>query len=221
MKRIGIVGAGQFGGALATSLARLNTEVIVMDKDRRVVQHLADVVSRVVQGDGTDANALKEAGFSQCDAVIVAIGQNMEASILVTMNLHEMDCPFLVVRAGTEMHSRIHDRNGADRVVHPDIEQARRLARSLVMGKDVDYYEIADNVSVTEMTTPERYVGLSLAETNIRKRYGITVLAIRRSAPPGMLAKTLVNPPAETIIEADDTLVLFGEDSTLETLVQS
>jgi trk system potassium uptake protein TrkA len=221
MKRIGIVGAGEFGGALAENLVRLKAEVIVMDKDLRVVQRMADIVPKVVQGDATEAHALKEAGFGQCDAVVVAIGQHMEASILATMNLRDMNIPFLIVKSGTEMHSRILERIGADRVVHPDIEQARRMARSLIMGRDADYFEIGENVSVVETRAPTRYAGRTLAETDIRKRHGATVLAIRRKGIPGSPTRNIVNPSGDVRIEADDTLVLFGEDSLLEALVRS
>jgi trk system potassium uptake protein TrkA len=220
MKRIGIIGAGRFGSELAEHLARRGAEIIVIERDRKTVQRLSEIVPNVIQGDATELPALQEAGFHECDAVVVAIGLNMEGSILATMNLKELNVPYILAKADSDSHGRVLERVGAHQVIYPDRERAVRLARSLMVGGDLDFFEIADGVSVLEMKAPERFIGKTLTETEIRKKYGVTVLAIRHEQPGGGKSKSIVSPMGDDRIEEGDTLVLFGPDRKLEALAE-
>ncbi len=218
MKRIGIVGAGRFGEALAENLARQGAEVILLDFNRNTVQRMSTLVSKAVQGDGTNPNILEEAGFKDCDAAVVAIGTNMEGNILTTMNLKELKVPYVVAKAVSDTHGKVLERVGADLVIYPDRERAQRLARSLVAGVAVDYFEITEGVSVVEMKAPSQFIGKTLLETKIRQSHGVTVLAIKREPDDGRTAKNIISPTGDDIIEEGDTLVIFGQDKKLEAL---
>jgi trk system potassium uptake protein TrkA len=217
MKRIGIIGGGRFGTALAECLARRGAEVLMLDRDRQVVQRLASLLTRVVQGDGTDAHVLEEAGFRECDSVVVAIGTNMESSILTTMNLKDLKVPRIVTKAGSDLHGKVLERVGADVVVHPDRERAQRLARSLLARSPVDYFEVAEGYSVLEIQAPPSFVGKSLLQSDVRKAYGVTVLAIRRAAGDGKITE-IISPGGDEVVQNEDTLVLFGPDRKLDSI---
>lgn len=214
MKRFGVIGAGRFGTALAEHLARYGAEVILLDRDADAVHRMSDTVARAAQGEATDRDVLTEVGLHQCDAVAVAIGDNMEGSILTTLNLKDIGVPYVVAKAVTDLHGKVLERIGADLVVYPDKERAIRLARSLMMGSSLDFFEVSDGVSVVELPAPERYAGKTLAECEIRRALGATVLAIKNPKTK----KRIVGPDADDRIEAGDTLVLFGPDRKLASL---
>jgi len=218
MKRIGIIGAGRFGSALAQSVARRGAEVLLLDADKDTVQRMAGLVAGAVQGDATDRDVLVKAGFQHCDSVVVAIGTRMEGSVLATMNLKEMEIPFVVAKASSEMHGKVLERVGADEVVYPNKERAERLARSLLAGSSLDYFEISDGVSVVEIKAPKKFVGKTLIETDMRRKYGLTVLAVKRAEDDNGKSENIVSPSGDVLISEGDKLVLFGPDNKLGSL---
>ena len=218
MKRIGIIGAGRFGVSLAENLTRRGAEVLLMDSNKDTVQHLSALVSKVVQGNGSNKATLQKAGFQECDTAVVAIGSNMEASILATMNLKELKLSNVVAKAGSEMHGKVLERIGADQVIYPEKERAQRLARTLLARSAVDYFEISDGVSVAEMKAPSQFVGKTLIQTNIRSKHEITILAIKRGTNAAGTQEKIISPAGDTIIMEGDTLVFFGPDKNLEAI---
>lgn len=215
MRRIGIIGGGQFGSSLAQALAKRGVEVLVLDRDRGVVDRLADIAAKAMEGDATEEGTLDAAGFRDCDIVVVAIGSDMESSILTTLSLKEMKIRCVVAKAASEMHGKVLSRVGADRVIYPDRDMADRLARMLVAPSVLDYVEVSQGVSVLEIAAPLDFVGKTLAESNIRKTYGVTVLVLRRAPQPDGTQDAIVSPNADDMIELGDTLVIFGADEKL------
>ena len=132
MNRVAIIGAGQFGMAFAESLSEAGVEVLLVERNGNLVQSAVNVVSRAVQGDATNARALEDAGLKECDMAVVAIGANVEASLLATANCKELGVPTVISKASSELHGRILKKIGADQVVFPDRESACRLARSVM-----------------------------------------------------------------------------------------
>ncbi len=220
MRRIGIIGGGRFGSNLAKSLAERGVEVLLLDQDRDVVDTLAGTVAKAMQGDATEEGALEEAGFRDCDIAVVAVSGDMECSILATLMLKEMKVPFVIAKAASEMQGAVLQRVGADRVVYPDKDMAARLARTLLAPSVLDYIEVAEGVSVLELKSPLQFVGKTLAESRIRKLYGVTVLVLRRAPQPDGTQETIVTPNADDEIELGDTLVIFGADDKLHKLEQ-
>jgi len=190
---------------------------VLLDRDREIVQRLSDVISMAVRGDGTDIAVLSEAGFRDCNAAVVAIGTNMEASILATMSLKELQIPYIVAKAASDLHGKVLDRVGADLVVYPNRERAQRLARSLLAPSMLDYFHISEGASVVEMNAPVDFSGKSLSELRVRQAHRITVLAIKRPGTDGSVQQ-IISPGAEEVIQAGDTLVLFGPNDQIEKL---
>ena len=216
MKRIGIVGAGRFGLSLAESLANAGLEVVLLDRNRPAMQQ-ANEFATALQGDATQPRVLEEAGFGECDVVVVAIGSNIEASMMVTANCKELGVPNVVAKATSELHGKILRRIGADSVVYPDRDSARRLARALANHDVVDFLEVSEGYSIAEIDVPDGVAGRSLAEADLRRRTGVTVLCIRR-AGEGRKERRAIFPQASDVIEPGDRLIVFGETKRLDEL---
>ena len=175
MKRVGIIGAGRFGLALAESLANAGLEVILIDRNRPAMQTASEFAT-ALQGDATQPHVLEEAGFGECDLAVVAIGSNIEASMMVTANCKELGITNVVAKATSELHGKILRRIGADSVVYPDRDSANRLARSIANHNVIDFLEVSDGFSIAEIDVPSGMADKSLAESNFRKATGLSVL---------------------------------------------
>ena len=215
MTRIGIVGAGRFGMSLAESLANAGAEVIVIDRNRPAMQQAGEFVT-AIQGDATQLHVLEEAGFNECDIVVVAIGSNMEASVMTTANCKELGIPKIVAKATSELHGKILRRIGADTVIYPDRDSAHRLAMSIANHNVVDFFEVSEGFSIAEIEAPESVVDKTLAEADLRKKRGVTVLCIRRAAEDSKERRMVIIPQADDKIRADDRLIVFGETKKLD-----
>ena len=214
MQKIGVVGGGRFGSYLAMCLAQQGVDVLFMDKDQDVVQRIRDVVSRAVQGDASDIKALEEAGFANCDAVVVAMASNLEASILATMALKDMKVPKVIAKAASENAGKVLDRVGANQIVYPERDRAMRLARTLVARSILDYMEVSPGTGIMEVEAPEVYIGKRLSETKVRNVHGITILEIRRHNPDGSTF-SIAAPGGDEIVSEGDVLIVFGSDENL------
>ncbi len=220
MKRIGIIGAGRFGSSLAESLAEHGAEVLLIDQNREVIQELSEFVTRAVEGDVTNQRTLEDAGFQECDVVVVAIGNNLEGSIMATVNCKALGVPTVVAKANSDVHGKILQRVGADMVVYPNRDSSHRLARTLLSKGSVDLFEISDGLSVAEIDVPESLRNKSLAQAEARKHLGVTVLCVRRLAEDPTQPRTVIIPTADEIIQPDDKLLIFGTDKKIDALAQ-
>ena len=220
MKRVGIIGAGRFGLSLAEALAETGTEVLLIDRNNALVQGAIKKVTWAVQGDATSANTLEAAGISECDTVVVAIGSNVEASMLVTANCKELGVKTVISKATSEIHGKILDKLGADHVVYPDRESAHRLARNITEHNAYDLLELSEGLSLAEIDVPEACVGKTLAEADIRKKSGVTVLCIRRPDPKNNRKplQIIIPNPNNDAFEAEDKLIVFGTTSGIDAL---
>ena len=217
MKRIGIIGAGRFGMSLAESLANAGVEVLLIDRNRPAMQNATEFAT-ALQGDATQPRVLDEAGFGECDVVVVAIGSNIEASIMATANCKELGVGNVVAKASSELHGKILRRIGADSVIYPDRDSAHRLARSIIDHGAFDLLELSEGCSIAEIDVPESCVDKTLAETDLRKKTGVTVLCIRRSAPDPKRPRRIIIPQASDVVQSDDRLIVFGETKKLDGL---
>ena len=217
MKRIGIIGAGRFGMSLAESLANAGTEVLLIDRNRPAMQNASEFAT-ALQGDASQQHVLEEAGFAECDVVIVAIGSNMEASIMATANCKELGVPNVVAKATSELHGKILRKIGADSVVYPDRDSAHRLARAIANHAVVDFLEVSEGYSIAEIDVPDGVRGLTLAEADLRKKNGVTVLCIRRTDEDPKRPRRIVIPQASDTLEPGDRLIVFGETRKLDAL---
>lgn len=198
-----VIGMGRFGTAVAATLERLGFEVLAMERDGDTVQHLANLVP-VVQGNGTDFDALEQVGAGDFAAAVVGVGSSLEASVLITANLVDAGVPSIWAKAISREHGRILKRIGAHHVVYPEHDAGQRTAH-LVGGQMLDYIEMdqADLV-IAKMRPPRELDGFTLAERNVERDYGVRVIALLRSGKPFTYVE------ADTRISADDILVVSG-----------
>ena len=218
MKRIGIIGAGRFGMSLAESLANAGAEVLLIDRNRPAMQNASEFATSL-QGDATQPHVLEEAGFGECDVVVVAIGSNIEASIMATTNCKELGIPRVVAKATSELHGKILRRIGADTIIYPDRDSAHRLARTIANHDAIDFLEVSEGYSIAEIDVPDGMRERTLSEVNFRNKTGLTVLCIRRVNPDKPEAQRLVIiPSADAVLKNDDRLIVFGETRKIDEL---
>jgi trk system potassium uptake protein TrkA len=216
-KRIGIIGAGRFGMSLAESMMNAGMEVVLVDRNRPAMQSASEFAT-AIQGDATQPHVLEEAGFGECDVVVVAIGSNIEASMMATANSKELGVETVIAKASSELHGKILRRIGADSVVYPDRDSAHRLARAIANHDVVDFLEVSEGYSIAEIDVPENVRGKTLAESSFRTATGLTVLCIRRPAEDSKEPRAVIIPQATDVLREDDRLIVFGETKRLDEL---
>jgi trk/ktr system potassium uptake protein len=219
-KQFGVIGLGRFGSAMALTLTELGHDVIGVDGDESRVQHLADVISQALQIDATDERALRAAGIQDVEVAVVSIGENIESSLLVVMQLRELGIPTIVAKAVTPLHGRILEKLGVSRVIFPEREMAVRIAHSLVMPNVIDYIELSRDFSIIEVPAPEAFVGRTLKQLELRPRLGLTLIAIKRAADGSGAIVTNIAPVADETIRSGDILALLGSNERLNQLDQ-
>lgn len=182
-KQFAVIGLGRFGRAVCSTLHELGYEVMGVDSDERLVSRaLSDeIVSHALQLDSTEPSALKEAGIYEFDTAIVAIGNFVQESIITTLNLKEGGVPHVVAKASSETHCKLLKRVGADHVVFPEHEMGRELARSLTRPGILDRFDLDPNHSIVEVVIPAEFDGRTIAELELRSRYGVNLLAVSES----------------------------------------
>lgn len=204
-----VCGLGRFGGALARELVSLGHEVLGVDADAKSVQDHSSALTHVVQADTTDPEAMRELGAPEFRTAIVAIGTDMEASILTTSVLVDFQIPKIVAKAITRAHGTILDRVGATRVVFPERDMGVRVAHT-VTGRTIDYIQLDPGFALVETTAPRAIVGRTLAQAEVRRRYGITVVCVK----PKDGTFTYATP--DTVVQEGDILVVAGETKHAE-----
>ncbi|RPF46666.1 trk system potassium uptake protein TrkA [Thermodesulfitimonas autotrophica] len=214
MKQFAVIGLGRFGTSVAETLSRMGYDVLAVDVDAEKVNAVMDIVTHAVQVDALDEHALKSLGIRNFDVVIVAIGEDIQANILVTVMLKEMGVKTVVAKARTELHGRVLAKVGADKVVFPERDMGVRVARALVAANIVDQIELSPDYSLMELIAPREFVGKSIGEAAIRMKYGVTVLAIRRGD------EIIISPGARHTVEEGDILVVVGRNDRLRRLEQ-
>lgn len=217
-KQFGVIGLGRFGSAMATTLTELGHDVIGVDADESRVQQLADVITQALQIDATDERALRAAGVRDVDVAVVSIGENIESSLLVVMQLRELGIRTIVAKAVTPLHGRILEKLGVSRVIFPEREMAVRVAHSLVMPNVLDYIELSMDFSIVEVPAPDAFVGRTLKQLELRPRLGLTLIAIKRPSPDSRVIVTNIAPAADEEIRPGDTLALLGSNERLNQL---
>jgi trk system potassium uptake protein len=218
-KQFGVIGLGRFGSAMAMTLTELGHDVTGVDGDEARVQQLADVITHAIQLDATDEKALRAAGIQDVDVAVVSIGENIESSLLVVMQLRELGIATIVAKAVTPLHGRILEKLGVSRVIFPEREMAIRIAHSLVMPNVIDYIELSRDFSIVEVPAPDAFVGRTLKQLELRPRLGLTLIAIKRQTDSGAVV-TNIAPAADETIRPADILALLGSNERLNQLDQ-
>lgn len=204
-----VIGLGRFGGGLAETLVELGHDVLGVDADPKLVQAFANRLTHVVEADSTDIEALRQLGAGDFGTAVVAIGTDVEASILTTAVLVDLNVARIVAKAVTQPHGKILERVGAHRVVFPERDMGVRVGHSLA-GAMIDYFQLDAGFALVETEAPPELVGKTLAQAEVRRRYGITVVCIK----PRGGSFTYATP--DTVVQEGDVLVVAGETRRAE-----
>lgn len=215
-KQYAVIGLGRFGYAIARTLSEFNCEVIAIDRDEDKVNAVADFVVYAVQLDAMDEKALRSVGVQNVDAAIVSIGENIEASILVAMRLKEIGINNIIAKAVTDLHGKVLEHLGVNRIIFPERDMAVRVAHSLTRPAILEQLELSQDYSIVEIPSPKILVNKSLQESKLRSRFGVNLIAVKRK----VLEKEEwnVNPKAEDVLREGDILVVIGSNKDLDKL---
>lgn len=206
-KQFAVIGLGRFGGSIVKEFSKMGYDVLAIDKDRERVNEYSDI-AQTVQGDSTDENTLKSLGIRNFDFVIVAIGENLQASILTTLLLKEMGIT-VWVKAQNDYHHKVLEKLGADRLIHPERDMAIRIAHLVNSKKIIDYIELSEKHSIIEVEISENLNGKTITELDLRANYGCNVVAIKRG--DDIKVATIAN----LSLQSGDILVIIGRNEDL------
>ena len=209
-KEFVIIGLGRFGSNLAHTLHGMGFEVLGVDSDDDKVHKNVDSCTHVVQADATDETNLRSLGVGNFEVAVVSIGHDLEASVLVTLLVKELGVPQVIAKASTEVHGKLLQRVGADRVVFPERDMGVRLANHLAMDNIIDYLEVTPEISMAELNTTSRMHGKTFRDLDLRARHGINVVAIRRGG-----VDVIVSPGADDPIREGDILLALASNEAL------
>ena len=211
-RTFGVIGLGRFGYHVARTLAQGGAEVIACDVDEEKVREVSEYVSLAYVLDATDAKALKESGIANVDTAVVSIGENIEASILIVVQLKELGVKEVVAKAITPLHGKVLEKLGVDRVVYPEKEMAIRVAHSLLAGEFIEEIPIGEKHSLFELKAFDFMLGKTLRDLDVRRRFGVSVLAIKRGE------NLIVNPMGDEKVLPGDILLVLGTTEQLSTM---
>lgn len=212
MKQFAVIGLGRFGASVAEHLFNQGYDVLAIDLNEDRIQKFSDEVTHVVQADSTDENALKALGIRNFDVVVVAIGEDIQANVMTTLILKELGVPYVVAKAKNALHGRMLEKVGADKVVYPERDMGVRIAHNIISRNILDYIELSPNLSLVEVNAPEELVGKTLQQANLRRRFGVNVMAIKRGD------QLNVSPKAEDSIQRGDLMVVIGNTEGIQSL---
>ena len=208
-KQFAIIGLGRFGVSVSTELYKLGHDELAIDNNEEKLDDITNHSTYSAVADGTDEKELRNLGITNFDHVIVAIGDDLQASILCTLLLKEMDIPSVWVKAQNFHHHKVLDKIGADKIIHPEHDMGNRIAQHLVSDRVIDYIELSAEYSIIEITAPASMHKKTLAQLDIRAKYGVTVLGIRRGKDVN------ISPTAQDRLYKEDVLIAIGHNNDL------
>lgn len=211
-KQYAVFGLGGFGQSVALKLEDLGCDVIVVDDSMEKVQDVANEVTYAMKADIEDPEVIKSLGARNLDGAVVAISENMEASIMATILAKEIGIPYVLAKAKNELHAKILKKVGADTIIYPEKEMGRRIAKSLASANFADWIELSPDYSLVETKVPSQWVGKTLNELKVRDKYGINVVGIVHEK------KVEVNVSPDLPLPEKGKLILIGSDKVLKEL---
>ena len=213
-KQFLIIGLGRFGASVARTLSKSGHSVIGIDQSEERIQRVAAEINDAIKCNATDAEILESLNVRDFDATIVAIGEKyIQNSILVTLILKEKGAKKIIAKAGTQTQGRVLSKVGADTIVYPEKDMGERVAKNLISSNVLDYLEIGPDISIIEIITPKMMIGQNLIELNLRRKYGITIIATKNNK------NEIKSPPdVQYRFQPDDIVTLIGENKQLRKL---
>lgn len=212
--KFAVIGLGSFGSYVAKTLYEKGNEVLAVDSNKEKTEEVKNFVSHAVTMDAADKENLQALGIQEMDVAVVSLGPEMESSILTVLYLHEIGVKRIVVKALTEDHAKVLDAVGATEVIYPEKDMAIKTGLRLSNPNILEYLPLISGFGIQEIAPPERFIGKSLKELDLRNKYGIQVIAIKELIPE----KTTFIPKANFVIKDSDILIIMGEEKGLAKL---
>lgn len=209
-KQYAVFGLGSFGESVALTLQRLGCEVVAVDNDMERVEEIANSVSYAMKADMEDPDMIRSLGTRNLDGVVIAVADNMEASVMATLVAKEIGVPYVLAKAKNELHAQILKKIGADAVIFPEQEMGKRIARNLVSESFADWIALSSEYSIMEIPAPKKWIGKSLTELDVRRLYDVNVVGIKE------MEDVQVNPDPEKPLKEGTVLILVGANTALE-----
>ena len=207
-----VLGLGRFGKTVALSLAVAGFQVMAVDIKEEAVQDIAEHVTYAIRGDVTEPDMVRSLGLGNLDGVVIAIANNLEASVMATLLAKESGASYVIVKGDNEIHKTILQKMGADKVVIPEKEMGINVARNMVLGRFTELIELSSDVSLVEMTMPASWIGKDLVELDLRGQYGVNVVAIKSASG------TDVTPNPNKPMEANQSILISGRNEDIQKL---
>ncbi|TET44009.1 TrkA family potassium uptake protein [candidate division TA06 bacterium] len=224
MRQFAVIGLGRFGSSVARTLVERGHEVLAIDSEEEKVAEIADQVTHAVQLDASDEKALRSVGVADVDVAVVSVG-DISASILITLLLKELGVGLVASKALDALHAKVLRRVGADKIIFPERDMGVRVADSLSTPGIFDYIEVSPTHSIVELVAPGSLQSKTMRELDLRAKYGVNVIAIKRKKPKiskegasEIEEEFILGPTADEQIVHGDLLVLLGKDEDIEKL---
>ena len=212
MKSYIVIGLGRFGAEMAVKLYECGEDVLAIDTDEALVDKIADRVTRAVAADAKDVDVLKKLGAGNFDRAVVAVGSDLAASALITMNLKSLGVPYILCKAHDDTYREILEKLGATRVIIPEREMADKLSLGLTSAGIMEYIEISDEYGIVEMAPPEAWIGKCIRNLDLRRKYNANVIALRQGDD------LCIPPDIDAELDEKTTLVMLGSYEMINSL---
>ena len=209
-KQFAVFGLGSFGESVAVTLQQLGCEVVAVDNHMEHVQEISEQVSYAIKADAGDPEVIKSLGTRNLDGVVVAVADDMEASVMATLVSKEIGVPYVIAKAKNELHATILKKIGADAVIFPEMEMGVRVAKTLMSSNFADWIALSPDYSIIEIATPKEWVGKSLQQLDVRRSHDVNVVGIKIGE------EVEVNPDPDRTLQEDMTLIIIGSNYALE-----
>ena len=211
-KQFIVLGLGSFGASVAVTLQRMGCDVVAIDQDMECVEAVADQVAYAMQADIGNPELLQSLGSKNFDGIVIASSENLEGSIMAVLSAREMGIPYVLCKAHNKRYAEVLRKVGADAIVFPEREMGKRIARNLVSGNLADWIALSPDYSVVETAIPEKWIGKTLKELDVRKTYGVNVIGSRE----GERVEITLDP--DIPLKAGTILMLVGANEALESI---
>ncbi|MFH0947932.1 MAG: TrkA family potassium uptake protein [Elusimicrobiota bacterium] len=217
MEQIAVIGLGTFGISVAKELSKRGIQVLAIDRNEQKIQEISSSVTHAVVADTTDEKAVKELGLADFGAVVIAIGDDREASILTTLILKEIGVKNIVVKGLDDLHAKVLQKIGADKIVFPERDMGEKLADMLVSPDIIEKIELSPEYNMAEVIAPQSFIDKTIKDIDVRAKYKLHIIGVKRKVPyikddgdTEFKEELLIAPPASEILQDGDVLVLIG-----------
>ena len=211
MEQIAIIGLGKFGMTVAKELSKYDCEVLAIDADETLVENCAPFVTKAIQANVLETDALEACGLQNFDIAIIGIGDNIESSLMVALSLKDLGIPLIIAKARDEKHAKLLEMIGVNKIMQPEIDSATKLVGSITTKYVLEKLELGKDFSMLEISAPKDWIGKSFGDLALRQKFAFNVVCVKRG-------EEVVFPTASTTLEVDDTLMIVSHNKNLEAL---